>query len=366
MIAGARSGPVNLLLYSVFRIGNATNNISYDSFEKIIEHPKVAWAIPISLGDSHKGYKVVGTNATYFEHYKYAKGRSLSFVQGKPFQSLFDVVLGSDVADRLGYTIGENITLSHGASEVSFQDHADKPFEVVGILAATGTPVDKSVHVSLKALTALHIDWQDGAPPKDGEAYSKEELLEMDLIPADVTAALIKLNSKIAIFNVQRQINTSDKEAMMAILPGVTLRDLWQTVGTAQKALLLISLMVFVVSLIGMMISLLSTLNERRREMSILRSVGASKGFIFLLLIFETLILTFSGILLGVIFLYSGLITLQPVLETKLGLTVGLMIPSSNEFAFIFAILIGALVASIVPALRAYKNSLADGLMVKS
>ncbi|HMQ09682.1 MAG TPA: ABC transporter permease [Oligoflexia bacterium] len=366
LIIGARSGSVNLLLYSVFRIGNATNNISYESFDTFSRHENVDWTIPISLGDSHRGYRVVGTNQNYFLHYQYGDDQPLAFAQGKAFEHLFDVVLGSEVAEKLEYNLLDKITLSHGSDEIGFQDHADKPFTIVGILKKTGTPVDKSVHVSLKAIEALHIDWQQGAPPMPGEEVSKDDVLAMDLNPADVTAFFVKLKSRMAIFNVQREVNDYEEEALMAILPGVTLRDLWLTVGFAEKTLFLVSLLVFFVSLIGMLISLLATLNERRREMAILRSVGAKKGFVFSLLIIETCVLAVIGILFGILILCFCLLAFKPILESKLGLTVGLLTPTINDFIYIASILLAAFIASIIPSWRAYKNSLADGLTVRN
>tara|TARA_B100000749_G_scaffold280887_2_gene279979 strand:+ start:39713 stop:40969 length:1257 start_codon:yes stop_codon:yes gene_type:complete len=366
LIAGARSGPVNLLLYSVFRIGDATNNVSYQSYERFSVHEKVAWTIPISLGDSHRGFRVVGTNGNYFKFYRFAGDKKLSFSQGKAFEGLFDVVIGSQIAKSLGYSLGEKITLSHGSGEVSFQEHADKPFSIVGILDSTGTPVDKSVHISLEAMHALHVDWKDGAPPRPGEEVSQSHLLNMDIKPAAITAFFIKLKSKIAIFNVQREINDFREEALLAILPGVTLRNLWETIGLAENALFAVSIMVFFVTLIGMVISLLATMNERRREMAILRSVGAKKSFIFSVLIVESCVLTLSGMVAGLLVLYFGLTVSRPVLESEMGMTLGLFAPTFNDVIYLCAILVGSVIVSVVPAWRAYRNSLADGLMVKS
>lgn len=152
LIVGARSGSVNLLLYSVFRIGNATNNIRWDSYRHFAENPRVKWAIPISLGDSHRGYRVMGTDAGYFEHYRYGRGQELQLAEGRAFgQDLFDVVLGAEVAEALHYRLGEKIVLAHGVSTVSLVKHDDKPFTVVGILQRTGTPVDRTLHISSPA-----------------------------------------------------------------------------------------------------------------------------------------------------------------------------------------------------------------------
>lgn len=365
LIIGARSGTVNLLLYSVFRIGDATNNVSYESYRKFSEHEDVEWSIPISLGDSHKGYRVVGTNQNYFKHYRFAGSQELKFSSGQMFTELFDVVLGADVAKNLGYSIGDRVTLSHGTSKAAFQDHKDRPFTVVGILEKTGTPVDSSVHVSLEAIEALHIDWKNGAPPKPGEETSQSDLLQMNLQPHTVTAFFVRLKSKIGIFRLQREINEFEEEAMSAILPGVSLQQLWQTLGMAEKALRVVSFFVFVVSLVSMLLALLTTLNERRREMSILRSVGARPSFIFSLMIFESGLLAILGILFGIISLYIALLVAQPLLEQKLGLTVGLFAFTDMDVIYTVVVFVGAVLMGFLPAWGAYKRSLSDGLVVR-
>ena len=283
LIVGARSGPVQLLLYSVFRIGDATNNMSWQSFQDISAHPKVAWSVPLSLGDSHRGFRVLGTSREYFERYQYARERRLVLALGEPFSDLYDAVLGAEVAAELGYRIGDPIVVAHGASDVSFARHEDKPFRVSGILARTGTPVDRTVHVSLEAIEAIHVDWQSGAPIP-GVSVSAEQARTMDLTPKAITAALVGLKSRIATFSVQRYVNEYPEEPLAAILPGVALSQLWSLIGVAENALLVVSAFVVVVGLFGMLTALLTSLNERRREMAILRSVGARPGPVFALI----------------------------------------------------------------------------------
>ncbi len=160
---GARSGSINLLLYSVFRIGNATNNIGWESYQRLREHSDVSWTIPISLGDSHRGFRVLGTSNDYFSHYQYGQKQPLAFRQGGPFSGLFDTVIGAQVAKDLGYKMGDNLVIAHGLADKSFNQHDNLPFTVTGILAPTGTPVDRSVHVSLEAIEAIHVGWESGA-----------------------------------------------------------------------------------------------------------------------------------------------------------------------------------------------------------
>ena len=365
LIVGARSGSVNLLLYSVFRIGNATNNIRWDSFEHFAGHPRVKWAIPLSLGDSHRGYRVLGTSAAYFEHYQYGRNQALQFTEGLPFGDLFEVVLGAEVADALDYKVGQQIVLAHGVSTVSLVKHDDKPFTVVGILARTGTPVDRTLHIPLAGMEALHVDWQNGMPARGAARLSAEQARELGLQPKAITAMLLGLNSKIATFSLQREINEFRGEPLLAILPGVALQELWSLMGTAEKALFVVSLFVVLTGLIGMLTAILTSLNERRREMAILRSVGARPWHIGSLLVLEAFSLAAAGVGLGLALLYVGITASRGWLRTQYGLDLPLAAPSLYEWQLLGAILAAALLMGVIPALRAYRQSLSDGLSIR-
>ena len=366
LIVGARSGSINLLLYSVFRLGNATNNIRWDSFETIARDPKVKWAIPISLGDSHRGYRVMGTSRAYFEHYQYGRGQALQLAQGQTFaDDPFAVVLGAEVAEALHYQLGQQLVLAHGVASISLSKHDDKPFSVVGILKRTGTPVDRTLHISLQGMQALHIDWQNGVPAQGKGRISAEQARSMDLQPHAITAAMLGLNSKIATFAVQRQINEFRGEPLLAILPGVALQELWSLMGSAEKALFVVSLFVVLTGLIGMLTAILTSLNERRREMAILRSVGARPWHIASLLIVEAFALALAGVLLGLALLYLGIALAQGYVQANYGLFLPLALPSRYEWTLLGAILAAALLMGALPAWRAYRQSLADGLSIR-
>ncbi|WP_313519012.1 ABC transporter permease [Pseudomonas sp.] len=366
LIVGARSGSINLLLYSVFRIGNATNNIRWDSFETLAANPRVKWAIPISLGDSHRGYRVMGTSQAYFEHYRYGRSQALQLRDGRAFaDDPFEVVLGAEVADSLHYKLGDRIVLAHGVATVSLVQHADKPFTVVGVLARTGTPVDRTLHISLAGMEALHVDWQNGVPARGAGKVSAEQARHMDLTPKAITAFLLGLNSKVATFAVQREINEFRGEPLLAILPGVALQELWSLMGTAEKALLMVSLFVVLTGLIGMLTAILTSLNERRREMAILRSVGARPWHIAGLLIVEAFALAAAGVVVGVALLYIGIAAAQGFVQSNYGLYLPLSLPSAYEWQMLGGILVAALLMGSVPAWRAYRQSLADGLTIR-
>ncbi|MCU1719333.1 ABC transporter permease [Pseudomonas sp. 5P_3.1_Bac2] len=366
LIVGARSGSVNLLLYSVFRIGNATNNIRWDSFEHLAQHPQVKWAIPISLGDSHQGYRVMGTNQDYFTYYHYGRNQSLSLSAGRAFaDDPFEVVLGAEVAEALHYQLGSELVLAHGVATISLVKHDDKPFKVVGILKRTGTPVDRTLHISLAGMEAIHIDWHNGMPAQGAARISAEQARHMDLQPKQITAMLLGLKSKIATFSLQREINEYRGEPLLAILPGVALQELWSLMGTAEQALFVVSLFVVLTGLIGMLTAILTSLNERRREMAILRSVGARPWHIASLLIAEALVLAVAGAALGLLLLYAAIAIAQGYVQANYGLYLPLQLPSPYEWQLLGAIVLAALLMGAVPAWRAYRQSLADGLSIR-
>ena len=364
LIVGARTGPVQLLLYSVFRIGNATNNISWESYQDISRNPNVNWTIPISLGDSHHGYRVMGTNKDYFKHFRYAGGRQLELSQGRIFEGVFDAVLGADVAEVLDYRLEDAIIIAHGAGKVSFIKHDDKPFTVVGILNKTGTPVDQTIHVRLEGIEAIHIDWQDGAPVP-GQSISAQQVLAMDLSPKVVTAFLVGLKSRIAAFSVQRLVNQYSKEPLLAILPGVALQELWDLIGIAEKALITVSGFVVVVGLSGMLIALMTSLNERRREMAILRSVGARPLHVFTLIVGESAMLTLAGVLSGVCLLYGLLVVRQQLILSKAGIFIAIGGLSAYEVLLIVIVCMAGIIIGVIPGYRIYRYSLADGMTIR-
>ncbi len=353
LIIGARSGDLNLLLYSVFRIGNPTNNIAWSSYEKIGSRPEVDWTIPFSLGDAHRGYRVLATDLGYFDHYRYADRRELAFRKGGPFATASEAVIGAEVAERLGYDVGREIIVSHGLTETSFLTHDEDPFTITGILARTGTPVDRTVHISLSGMDLIH---SSGAArvPAPAEGYE----------PEAITAFLVGLKSKTSIFALQRYINEFEDEPMTAVIPGVALQQLWGLIRVAEYALFGVSAMVVLASVLGLLATLLVSLNERRREMSVLRSVGARPGHIFALLLSEAAMLAFLGALSGLLLIQLGIVAIRQFALTEFGIqmSVGLR---AFDFYVLAGILGIAVLVSVIPAWRAYRNSLADGLTVR-
>lgn len=363
LIVGARSGSLNLLLYSVFRLGDPTANISWETYEAFAGRSDVAWTVPLSLGDSHRGFRVLGTTRAYFEHYRYAGGLALAFAAGAPFDGVHDAVVGATVARALGYEPGDEIVVAHGLRATAFAEHKDSPFRVVGVLKPTGTPVDRTVHVSLEGIEAMHAGWEHGAPP--ARRIAPEKVHREALAPKQITAFLVGLNSKAAVLRYQRDANTYRREALSAIIPGVALAQLWSVTNAAEIALRAIAVLVVAAGLVAMMTALLTMLNERRREMAILRAVGARARDVFGLLMFESFALAGAGALLGAALFFGGLAVFGPMLQTLVSAPIASMRLALSDAAVLGGVVLAGLAVGAIPAALAYRNSLADGLSIR-
>ena len=344
LIIGARTSNINLLLYSVFRLGSPTNNISWNSFKKISSEKEIEWAIPISLGDSHKSFPVIGTTINYFNYFKYGADRSLSLLQGTVFDKPLDIVIGHQVARKLKYKLGDKIYLSHGLSGTSFSLHKNYPFKIVGILAPTGTPVDRTLHVSLKGIEVIHRN---------------DQTLDLKTIkdPDQITAIFLGLKSKITTFRVQRQINEIKSEPLLAILPGVALSELWQISELLENSLLTISVLVFIASCFGVAATILSSIRERTHELILMRTLGAPPTFIFKLIAAEAMLITTVSIILSISLMYLTTTAFQEVLSINVGINVEPYLANYNTFRYSVILLGGTAVMALIPGYRAYSVS---------
>lgn len=362
LLVGARTSQINLLLYSVFRIGNATNNIRWQSYEDIAARPEVAWSIPLSLGDSHRGYRVLGTNEQYFQHYRYGDSQPLRVIQGEPFSKPLHTVLGSEVARTLGYAVGDEVVLSHGIGNTSFVNHDNLPFTVTGILATTGTPVDRTVHVSLQGIEAIHEGFSNGVRlPGQGPNPDDPHLNELE--PDQITAILLGLESPTAVFGLQRAINNYPREPLSAILPAVALGELWQIIGTLENLLRVISILVLTASMLGLGTMLLSSLRERRRELALYRAIGARPSFIVWLVELEAVTITGVAAVLGYLVTAAGFGLIQNWLSETFALVIDVWPSTPGIWAYMAGALFAAAFITLLPAIIAYRRSLGAALL---
>ena len=369
LVVGPRDHPLRLLLHVVFYIGTPDTGMAWDSARRIASDPAVAWTIALALGDSHRGFPVVATDASFFAHYRYGRGQRLAFAAGSDAGGLFRVVLGAEVARRLGYRSGDQLALSHGGAGAGHDDdhhahHRDKPFTVSGVLAPTGTPVDRALYIGLHAMQAIHLDWHGGAPIP-GVSVRAADLGKFDLAPKQVSAVLVGLKQRAAVLRMQRKFNTEAGEALSAVIPAVALEQLWDLTGAAERVLDAVAALVLAVALCGLAAAVLAGLNERRRELAVLRAVGARPLHVFLLLVCEGAALSVAGAAGGLLLVQLAAIGLAPWALAQWGLALDMHLPSATEWPLLAAVICAGLAASIVPGWRAYRLSLSDGLAPK-
>ena len=364
LIVGAKGGPLQLVLYTVFRIGSPTNNIRFSSYTKIKNLPEVDWTIPISLGDAYRGYRVVGTDENFFKHYRYRRNQKIEVLNGKIPIGIFDVVLGYEVAQKFQHKTSDSIILSHGISEKSFMDHSVTPFKVVGILNPTATPIDRSIFITLEGMEAMHIGWDKGVPGKNS-TVTPENLKKENIHIGQITSFLLKTKNRIQTLKLQRKIDSFSEDPLMAVIPGLALHQLWKTLSYIENILYLISLCVSAVGLISVIVSLYTSLNERRREIAIFRALGAGAGKVVSLLLVESSLIVLVGTLIGTALLYLCLFMVRPYLESNFSLYLPIQFLSSTELIYLGSILLGGITAGFIPAIKAYRNSLQDGLTIQ-
>ena len=371
LVVGPRTGPVQLMLSAVFHVGSLANGVSMDGLRAVAAHRAVAWVVPMALGDGHRGRPVVGTTPDYFQHFAHGDHQPLVLAQGRVFagtlDGLYETVVGSEVAASQGYRLGRRMVFHHGLEALPDgmpDQHGDRPFTLVGVLAPTGTPVDRTVFISLQAIEAIHLGWAGGAPlpASVGLKIAPELARKFDLEPKQVTAARVGLKSRAAVFAVQRFVADFPDEPLLAVLPAVALDELWTVVALSERALLAVSVLVALVSLASLVAVVLAGLNERRRELAVLRAVGAGPRQVLLLLALEGALVTFSGALLGALGAAAALLLAGPWVQRQLGVTLQTSAPTAAQWGLFAAVLATGMLAGLVPGWRAYRLSLADGL----
>ena len=364
LIVGPRTGSIELLMGVVFRTGTPGQGMTFTSYQQIAALAGVTWALPVSFGDSHHGYPVMGTESDYFKLFRYGRSQHLTFSAGAPFSDVFDAVIGVEVAEKLGYPLNQQIALEHGlkAAMDEGRSHADKPFRVVGILQRTGTAVDRTVHVHLAGIEAMHVDWFDGRPPEAFDRLSAEEARQVVKAPKRISAMLVGLDQRAAALFMQAKLGSWPAEPLSAVMPGPALLELWEIVGVAENVLRGLSWCVITAVLVGMLTVLWSGLEERRREMAVLRAVGARPRHILLLIIGEALLLTSGGLLVGILLATSTVLALDNTLAQHYGLSLSGAFAVGTVAPLFAGILMAGLLAGLLPAMRCYRRALSDGL----
>ena len=403
LIVAARSHPLQVVLYSVFRLGTPTQALSAERWQDIRNLPQLAWQFPLVLGDSHRGYAVIGTNDDYFQHFRYGRRQPLISQQGDEpaFNHPLQAIIGASVARELGYRVGDHLLLSHGSHQHSFQHHDELSFQISAVLAPTGTPVDRSIHVHLNSLEALHspvlprLLAAAEATAEDVHAHDehahKEQAheehthdkhdhghhghhplhipaAEAPALPAlslaqlpkasAVSAVFIGLKSRALTFQAQAQLNGAHSEPLSAVLPGVALSEFWQLLSSAEQLLNLLSGIMLVTALLGSVAMLQLSLAVRQAEIGLLRLIGARPWQLLLLIQLEVLFIIMASWLLALLLGSAALWSLQGWLASQYGVLVNGWL-NLQELPLYLGLSSGlGLVAGLIPAISAYRMSL--------
>ena len=373
VLVGARGSDLGLLLYTAFQIGDAAPSMRWSSFLDVQADARTQWAVPISLGDSHRGYRVIATTSDYFDFVRTGRDRPLAFKAKAPsLLSGFGVVLGSDVARALDYELGDAIAIQHGLASAGDRSHETQPFIVTGILAATGTPIDYSLLLHTRAFEAIHEGWNGSVP---GRAITRHDgatdrtvidLSGDEFEPSRLTAVYVGLKSKRRIFQFVETIEGRRRtEPLTAVLPGITLSQLWLLLGSAERALLTFSVLIVLAALAGQMTLLVATLDLRRREIAIYRAMGAQPLAIAGLLVVEAVLISLAAALSGLVLTLLGTWVAGQVLGGTLKLDLNAVMVTIRQGQALLAFIGVSAVTGLVPAFLAYRSSLQDGMRAR-
>lgn len=344
MVVGAKGSPLQLILSAVYQIDNPTGNISGKEAQRIITHPLVKYSIPLSYGDSYKGFRIVGTDTVYLSHFK------ASFATGRAWRQSMDVVLGSSAADKLNMNMGDHFHGTHGLSTEGHA-HEESHYTVVGILNPTGSVADRLILTSTASVWDIHNHEEE---PHDHEGHEHEEEL------TDVTALLVKFKSPMGIMQVPRFIN--EKTTMQAALPAIEINRLYSLMGIGFSTLQTIGLLIMCIAALSVFISLLNSLKERKYELALMRSLGASPAKLFGLVLQEGLLLCFTGYAFGIILGRVAIMILSSFGEEQFHFGVSQSGIAPVELWLLPFTLGVGVVAAIIPAFRAYKADISSVL----
>ncbi len=380
LIVGPRGSATELMLYSVFQIGRPSRNMGHAGFEEIQAMPQVRWAVPIQLGDTYQGHPVLGTTPALFAHFQ-TQGQSLQWSQGRAFSdpqtqanAMFEVVLGAEVAQRFGHAVGDALVITHGAGGgPESTDHDEQPLKVVGILKPTGAPIDRSVLLNLEGFESMHQGWGLGISPKAlksanlgmAPAPAPNEPRQPDmqsLKPVSLSAVWVGLHNRAEVFSVRRQIEALGRDPLMAVMPGVALDELWQVVKVVENSLVLVGALVAISAMMSVAAVLLVAMAGRRKELAILRAMGAAPHALLGFVLVESLLVCMLGILAGYLSSQVLLWSAQDLMRIHYGVMVQPGLPSLESLWRMLSLCGVAVLASLLPAWRAYRLSLMDGL----
>jgi putative ABC transport system permease protein len=383
LVVGAKGSPTELILSSIYQVGTPTGNIKLKQTELIKRNPFVEKTIPISLGDSYEGFRIVGTTLLYLELYDY------EIAEGDVFEAPMEAVIGSEVAKKTGLEIGDEFKGGHGVGEV-LHNHDEFLYEVVGILEKSGTVLDNLIITPTESPWIVHSGHENEGGSfelKSKEEYEAEHthhnhdehdhhhdhdhahhhVDDIDEILAnlpdekkEITSLLVFYKNPRAKFTIPGQVNNNS--TMMAVEPQIEVQKLMNLLSSGIDGVMLMGYFILIISAISVFISLYNSLKDRTYEIALQRVMGASRLRVLLSVLFEGLILSALGCVVGLILSHGGMHLVAKILEEnyKYQFTGFMYLPQENYL--LLACLIIGLISAIIPAIMAYKTNISTTL----
>ncbi len=337
LVVGAKGSPLQLILSSIYHADVPTGNIPQKDAEALSGNRMIALAVPLALGDSFRGHRIVGTDESFFRLY------DARLARGAAFGHEMEAVLGSEVARRTGLDVGAKLVGSHGLAAASATDHGEHPYEVVGVLAPTGTAVDRLVLTSLESV--WHVHEGHGSPGGERE----------------ITALLIRFATPLAAAMLPRQINATT--ALQAASPAYESARLLSLVGAGTEALRAFAMILMASAALSVFIALTSALEERRYDLALLRVLGARPAKLFALVAAEGVTLVAAGTILGFVLGHGAVEMAGQVLAQSNPWPVTGFAWTAAEAGIIAGVLVAGAATCLVPAILAYRRDPAATLL---
>ncbi len=364
LVVGSKGSRMQLVLCNVFHIDQPTGNIPMKSVQFIENHPFVSLAVPISLGDNYKKFRIVGTRASFINELYNAR-----IDEGKIFDNSLEVVVGSKVAKELNLNIGSTFTGSHGIGE-SIHDHGDFEYEVVGILEQTGEVIDQLLLTPLESVWDVHPDdhqkgtFELSKNKKDTHEHHHDHHHDHghqhEKSSNEITSLLVKYNSPRGKFTLPGSINK--KSELMAAEPAIEIQQLFELIQPAVDILIRLSWIIFGLAMISVFITLLNSMKDRKYEIAMMRAGGASSKKIFISVIFESIIISLIGSVLGVVLGHTLMELLSGLVLSNYNYDFSGFLFYPVEFLFILGSLFIGMISALYPAYSAYKINIAQTL----
>ena len=361
MVVGAKGSPLQLILSSVYHIDSPTGNISLEEAEEISKNRMVGSSIKLLYGDNYKGYRIVGAEKNFIDLYKGI------IKKGNEWNDTYEVIVGSKVYEKLNINLGDNLISSHGLRETG-EAHDDKSFKVVGLLEPSNSVIDQLIITSPQSVwdvhdTHNHKDEHEGEHDHEHEdehdhEHEGEHDHEDEHDDREITAMLIKFKSPMNIIQFPRQINENTN--LQAAVPSYEISRLFKLFGFGTETLSYLAYLIITVSGFSLFINLFNSMRERRYEMALIRTLGASRFQLSTMIIFESLILTISGFVLGLLFSRFGVMFVSSLMEESINYNLNSFVVLSEEYWLLALSIVIGLLSSLIPVVQVYKMNISN------